>query len=360
MTTRPFPSIVQAFFQQYLVAERNLSPNTVLSYRDGIRLLLRYVASRVGRDPDQLSMEDFDAERVRNFLDWLEKERKCSPRSRNQRLAAIKTFFRYVASTSPEHLDRCRQIREIATKRFAHRTPQYLEHAETKALLHAIDPQSRHGVRDQALLCLMFNTGARVQEIVDLNVSDLRLEPSAQVRLMGKGRKERTCPLWRETVVLLRGWIALRAGGAADRSPLFVNARGERITRHGIAYILARVARRANLQVSTPRLHRITPHTIRHTTAMELLRARVDITIIAAWLGHSDLSTTHGYVEIDARMKRAAIAATSSGFLPAGTPAKYPRPSVVEWLDALGRNPDYAERSRGCPVPVACPSPCST
>lgn len=360
MPVRPLSSIVQAFFQQYLVAERNLSPNTVLSYRDGIRLVLQYVSERVGRDPDRLSFEDFDAERVREFLDWLETERKCSPRTRNQRLAAIKTFFRYVASTTPEHLDRCRRIREIATKRITHQAPQYLEPDEMKTLTQAIDPKARDGARDLALICLMHNTGARVQEVADLNLSHLRLEATAQVRLMGKGRKERTCPLWAQTVAVLRRWIALRGGSVTGDSPLFVNARGERITRYGIAFILRRAALRANLQIPSQHLRRVTPHTIRHTTAMDLLRAGVDLTVIAAWLGHADLTTTNGYVQIDMRMKQAAIAATSTGFLPDRPVAKYPRPSVVAWLDALGKHPDYVERSRAPSVPVARPAACST
>ena len=283
--TPTFTVIVQAFFEQHLVAERGLSSNTILSYRDTMRLLLEYLTKELQRAPDRLTLEDFDTTRVRQFLDWLETSlRHCTARTRNQRLAAIKAFFRYVATRTPEHLDRCRQIRDISAKRVEHKTVRYLEESEMQAILKGIAPPAPDAVRDQALLTLMYNSGARVSEIVGLNVLDLRLGAAPKVRVMGKGQKERDCPLWSQTVELLRQWLKFRGLPENANAPLFVNARGERLTRSGIAYILKRAAQHADLPSDPTRPKNITPHVIRHTTAMHLLTSGVDdITVISAW-----------------------------------------------------------------------------
>jgi site-specific recombinase XerD len=291
-----------------------------------------------------LTFEDFDAARVRQFLDWLEASRQCKARTRNQRLAAIKAFFGYVASRAPEHLDRCRQIRDIAAKRIKHEAVRYLEESDMQAILKGIDPSSPDALRDSALLTLMYNTGARVSEIVDLDVVKLRLGAPPMVRLMGKGRKERDVPLWSQTVALLRQWLQLRGLPEDAKVPLFVNARGVRLTRSGITYILKRAVGHADLPPESTRPKSITPHVVRHTTAMHLLTSGVDITVISSWLGHSQLSTTHTYVEITNRMKQAAIAAATN-ILPESITTPYPPPALIEWLDALGRGQRYVERS---------------
>jgi site-specific recombinase XerD len=332
----PFSRIVQDFFQRHLVGERNLSPHTVFSYRDAMKLLIQSVGRSLHRSPDRLALEDFDAPRIRMFLEELERERHCSPRTRNQRLAAIKTFFRYVASLAPEHLERCRQIREIATRRVSHKAISYMEQKAMETILAGIDLRSPTGLRDRALLTLLYNTGARVQEIVDLGVTAIRFAAPAKVRLMGKGRKERDCPLWNQTVDLLRRYISQRRLPENSNTPLFINSRGQRLTRHGVAYILRR-----SLEHTTPHPEvalptKLTPHIIRHTTAMELLRAGVDITVIAAWLGHVDLRTTHQYVEIDLRMKHAAIAESNAGLLDSFETGDLDS-TIIEWLDALGK-----------------------
>lgn len=344
--TASFTATVQSFFQQYLVAERGLSPNTVLSYRDTMRLLLEYSSKERQRPPDQLTLEDFDATRVRQFLDWLEASRKCKSRTRNLRLAAIKAFFGYVASRAPEHLDRCRQIRDISAKRIEHKTVGYLEESDMEAILKELDPSSPDpdALRDKTLLTFMYNTGARVSEIVDLDVVKLRLGATPMVRIMGKGRKERDVPLWSQTVALLRQWLQLRGLSEDAKAPLFVNALGARLTRTGITYILARAVGRTNLPPNSTRPRRITPHVIRHTTAMHLLTSRVDITVISAWLGHAQLSTTSTYVEITNRMKQAAIAAATT-ILPESIKTQYPPQPLIDWLEALGRGQRYVERT---------------
>ncbi len=324
--------LVQDFFEKHLTIERNASRNTVLAYRDALRLFLRHAAERFGCAADQLDHAILEVDAVRSFLGWLEKERKCSARTRNHRLAAIKAFVRYVASVAPEHLERCRRIRELPPARFEKSEVEYLIDNEILELVKAATEK-----RDRALLLLMYNTGARVQELVDLDVCDIRLDPVPIVTLQGKGRKQRTCPLWARTVDALKQWLAERRG--AD-GPLFLNVQGRRLSRSGVAYILRSLAARA--EISPRHATRVTPHVIRHTTAMHLLQAGVDITTIAAWLGHSQLDTTYGYVEIDLRMKQKAVAATAMP-LPELTQGKFPEGDLLTWLASLGRSRRYVQ-----------------
>ncbi len=333
--------LVQDFFEKHLSIERNASRNTMLAYRDALKLFLSYAAQRFECAVDQLDHQILDDDVVRSFLDWLEEKRKCGARTRNQRLAAIKSFARYVASCAPEHLERCRRIRELRPARFDHPEVNYLEDDEICELLKAAT-----GRRDRALLLLMYNTGARVQELVDLDICDLRLDPVAMVTLEGKGRKQRTCPLWDRTVQALEQWLAERgdAGG-----PLFLNAQGRRLSRSGVAYILRKLAEHAGITLQ--HATRVTPHVIRHTTAMHLLQSGVDITTIAAWLGHSQLATTHGYVEIDLRMKQKALAATAA--VPELTQGNFPKGDLLTWLAGLGRSQRYVQSPPPMPaIPI--------
>ncbi len=324
--------LVQDFFEKHLTIERNASRNTVLAYRDALKLFLHHAAERMGCAVDQLDHAILDVDVVRSFLAWLEKQRKCGARTRNHRLAAIKAFARYVASVAPEHLERCRRIRELAPARFEQPEVEYLDDDEILELMKAAQ-----GRRDRVLLLLMYNTGARVQEIADLDLCDLRLDPVPIVTLEGKGRKQRTCPLWARTVNALEQWLAER-GDAGE--PLFLNAQGRRLSRSGVAYILRKLAALAGL--SPRHATRVTPHVIRHTTAMHLLHASVDITTIAAWLGHSQLTTTHAYVEIDLRMKQKAVAATAAS-LPELAQGQFPEGDLLTWLAGLGRSRRYVE-----------------
>lgn len=332
------PLMVQSFFQRFLITDRDVSPHTVRSYRDALKLFLCFAAGRLGRPPEALTFEDLDAELVRAFLGDAELHRGNKPRSRNQRLAALKTFFRYVATNSPEHLDRCRRIRELPSKAIQRPEPEFLERGEVDALFDAIDPNSPAGRRDQTLLLLLYNTGARVQEVVSLNVGDLRLDAAPLVRLKGKGRKVRSCPLWSRTAQTLQRWIA-SLDSPPPSSPLFLNRRGQRLSRSGVAYILRTAADRAGL-ARPARARHLTPHVMRHTTAMHLLEAKVDITTIAAWLGHAQLSTTHGYVKVDLRMKQDALEVASTPKLREGS---YPSPGLIEWLAGLAKAPRYAQ-----------------
>jgi site-specific recombinase XerD len=328
------PVLVQDFFEKHLTVERQASRNTVLAYRDALKLFLEHAATLRKCCAEQLDHTVLDADVVRSFLDALSKQRECGPRTRNQRLAAVKAFARFVASIAPEHLERCRRIRELLPARFERPEVRYLDDTEVVALIRSVPADHR---RYRALLLLLYNTGARVQEVVDLNVGDLRLDPVPVVTLRGKGRKHRTCPLWNRTVEALRAWLDERPN-CSPAAPLFLNARGTRISRSGIAHVISCQVKKAGIR--TRHTQNVSPHVLRHTTAMHLLKQGVDITTIAAWLGHADLSTTHAYVEIDLRMKQAAVAASAA--LPALQGGSFPAKGLLAWLTNLGRS-NYAQ-----------------
>lgn len=335
---RPVVSLqkhVQDFFERHLPLERNASRNTILAYRDALKLFLAHAAEATGTAVDELDHSVLDVDRVRSFLDWLAQERYNAPRTRNQRLAALKAFARYMGSVAPEHLERCRRVRELAPAAFEKPEIEYLTIDEIGQLLQAIPPAQR---RDRALLLLLYNTGARVQELIDLDLADVRTDPTPLVTLRGKGRKQRTCPLWDRTVRAIDHWIQLRGQGSG---PLFVNKHGRRLSRSGVAYILSTIARHARL--SPQHARRVTPHVIRHSTAMHLLESDVDITTIAAWLGHAHLDTTNAYVEITQRMKHRALAAATA--IPELRHGTFPPNDLIQWLACLGRSPNYAQPS---------------
>lgn len=327
----PLARHIQDFFEKYLTTLRNASRHTVLAYRDTFRLFLRNAAERTGVEIDQLDHSILEIDSVGSFLEHLEKERGCGPRTRNQRLAAIKSFARYLASVAPEHLERCRRIRDIAIAHFERPEVEYLTLDEVTRLLTAAEEP-----RDQALLLLLYNSGGRVQEVVDLDLCDLQTDPVALVSFNGKGRRQRTCPLWDRTLEAVDRWLDERGHG---KGPLFLNRQGQRLTRSGVAYILRRLVEKAQLEPQHAK--RVTPHVIRHTTAMHLLQADVDITTIAAWLGHARLDTTHAYVEIDLRMKQQAIAAMELPPQLAG--GTFPEGRLLAWLTALGKTSNYAQ-----------------
>lgn len=345
--------LVQRFFTQYLTAQRGLSPNTLLSYRDSLKLLLQFAARQTAKPPDQLTLEDFDANLIGAFLDDLEQTRGHCSRTRNNRLAGLRTFFRYVAGQEPTVMERCQRICDIPLKRTEHRTIEYLEDEEIRALLESVDPSSPNGLRDYALWLFLYNTGARVQEVVDLELADLRLQPPFQGKLTGKGRKERLCPLWPETVSALQTYFRHRDAQASSVPSVFVNARGEPITRFGIRYLVRQYAAKAAKTCPSLKSKNVTPHSLRHTTAMHLLQAGNDITVVKDWLGHADVNTTHGYVEIDLEMKRKALQACRAPDLKASRRRpKWQTPKILQWLEELSKAAnDYVKSSPGFPFP---------
>jgi integrase/recombinase XerD len=274
---------------------------------------------------------------VLTFLDHVETVRGCSPRTRNARLAAIRAFFGFLAREEPSLLLHCQAIRAIPLKRTEHKAVDYLEEKEIQAMLDAVDVNSRTGIRDKALLLLLYNTGARVSEIVGLNVTDLRLDDAPQVKLLGKGKKHRSCPLWPETAEALKAYLQQRAPKDPGGEQFFLNANGSAITRFGVRYIIRKYAAKAENACASITSKNVSPHTIRHTTAMHLLRAGNDVNMVSYWLGHADINTTHVYVEIDMEMKRQMLQKAPAPAVNNALPWR--KPDILQWLSRLAKTP---------------------
>lgn len=300
-----FATLVRDFFCDRLVTQQNVSPHTVAAYRDTVRLLLGFVGQRRRAPPGRLTLDDFDAPTVLAFLDHLETGRGNSARTRNARLTAIRAFVTYAASRDPTALPLAQRVRAIPGKRFDRPLLGHLTRTEVEAVLDAPGRAGWSGRRDRALFTLMYNTGARVSEAVGLCRGDLTAGPAASVRIRGKGRKDRCVPLWKATAALLAGWLP--EVGAGERSPLFPNRLGRPLSRSGVEERLRRAVATAAVRCPSLAEKDISPHTLRHTTAMHLLQAGVDVTLIALWLGHESPETTHQYVEADVEMKRRVL-----------------------------------------------------
>jgi|LakMenEpi03Aug12_release.lakeMendotaPanAssembly.Ray.scaffolds.fasta_scaffold101953_3 integrase/recombinase XerD len=311
LLSRPseFSSLLQRFFVDRLSTQKNVSPATIAAYRDTFRLLLRYAEQRIGKVPSKLTLGDFNANLVLAFLDFLEKERKNSIRSRNARLAAVHSFAKYACLQCPQAMNILQQILAIPMKRFEKPLVSCLSRDEMQALLSAPDSSTWCGLRDRLLLAILYNTGARVSEVIGIRVSDVTLEGSACIRLRGKGRKQRTIPIWKSTASEIRSWLKLQS--LKPDQPLLPNRDGTTMTRSNVAERLAIAVLKATRQCPQLKAHRITPHSIRHATALHLLQSGIDITVIALWLGHESPTTTHIYVEADMAMKERVLAATS-------------------------------------------------
>jgi len=303
----PLGPFVRRFLLESVVADRNLSRNTQKSYRDAIRLLLRFITERYGIEPTRLTVEEINVEVVRNFLTYLEKERDSSPATANQRLTAIRSLFHFVSQCVPELVDLAAQVEALPLRKTILPTIPYLEKEEMDALLAAPDRRRPQGQRDYALLLFLYNTGARADEAAHLTVGDLNLGTSPSVRILGKGRKIRVCPLWPHTAKVLRALLGRRLEGSPDAF-VFLNVRNAPITRFGIHTLVERSVARALKAMPSLRRKRVSPHVIRHSTASHLLRAGVDINTIRAWLGHVSLETTNRYAEADLQMKAKALA----------------------------------------------------
>lgn len=300
-----FPKLVQDFFLQRLQAQRNASPRTIASYRDMFRLLFQWAEQHLHKAPSAIVVADLDAPAILAFLDHLERDRHNAVRTRNARLAALHSFFHYAASRDPANLPTIHRILAIPAKRHDRPVLGFLTREQVGAILGALDLTTWSGRRDQALLTTLYNTGARVSEALDLQVSDVTRGREGSLRLHGKGRKDRLVPLWKSTSRLLQAW--LDCGGATPDAPLFPNRDGNRMNRSGVAHRLRVAVKAATATCPSLQRIRVSPHTFRHTTAMHLLQANVDITVIAMWLGHESPTTTHRYVEADLAMKQRTL-----------------------------------------------------
>lgn len=313
-----------------------MSPHTVCSYRDAVTLLLRFLAKRHDRDVVRLDFKDLAPDDILAFLHHLETERHNATSTRNARLAAIHAFARFAAANHPEHLELCQRILAVPFKRARARLVEYLEAREIAAILDAPDRTTLDGRRDHALLLTLFNTGARVQEILDLRPADLQLVRPYQARLRGKGRKERLCPLWPRTVKTLRALFVENGVEPTSTAQLFRNRRGEPLTRFGVRYLLRKYARAASPAAPTLAGKRVHPHVLRHTTAVHLLQAGVDLVTISHWLGHASIETTNRYAAVDLEMKRAAVAkARPIGPVAPAVAAWHTDTTILQWLEAL-------------------------
>ena len=302
----PLGPVLRRYFCEYLVSQRDLSPRTIGSYRDTFRLLLGFLERRYRVKPDVVCVDDLDASRVLMFLDDLERRRGNTARTRNVRLAAIRSFLRHAAAADPLLLPVAQRVLAIPAKRFERASVGYLTREQIQTIVDSPEATTFSGQRDRVLLMLLYNTGARVSELAGLRIQDVSLESRMSVHIHGKGRKNRSVPLWRQTVKLLRAWLR-QLGGAPD-SPLLPNARGNPMTRSGIAQRLKLAVKRAASEHSALRSMRISPHMIRHTTAMHLLQSGVDLSVIAMWLGHETTQTTHQYLDADLELKKQALA----------------------------------------------------
>jgi site-specific recombinase XerD len=307
-STARFPALLEGFFTDRLMRQRQASPHTIASYRDTFRLLLAYAQQRLHKAPSDLTMPELDTPLLGDFLEHLEQERDNSARSRNVRLAAIHSFFRYVALHEPQHSALAQRVLAMPSKRYVRRPIEFLTRVEVEALLAAPDPTHWAGRRDRALLLLAVQTGLRAAELIGLRCQDIVLGPGAHVCCQGKGRKLRCTPLRKDTVALLRGWLRERQGEPSE--PAFPNARGTALSHDGLHYLLDKHLATAQRQCPSLTHKHVTPHVLRHTLAMDLLQHGVDRSVIALWLGHESVETTSMYLHADPKLKEQALART--------------------------------------------------
>ena len=341
--THSIALVIQRFFHEYIPVIRGLSVETTLAYRDAMKLLLCFAADQLRRNVDRLTIEDLNPDLVVAFLNHLEEDRGCCVRTRNARFAAVCTFFDYVGRQLPALLPQCHAVRSIPKKHDEHRSIDYFNACEVQAMMNAIDLASRTGLRDRALLLFLFNTGTRAQECVNVCADDLRLDSQGQVKIMGKRRKERICPLWPETVDAILAYMPEEDRDVdSARTPVFRNANGKQMTRFGVRYVVKKLAERAADKCPSLRKKTVGPHTWRHSTAMHLLQADNDINMVSYWLGHATTSTTHLYVEIDMEMKRKMLADAPA---PKGISRRprWKKQKTIAWLDALSQTPSYVK-----------------
>lgn len=326
-----FPALLEAFFTDRLLRQRRASPHTIAGYRDAFRLLLRFAEDKIGKAPSALSIADLDVPFLGEFLEHLETERGNSARTRNVRLTAIHSFFRYVALCEPAHSALCQRVLAIPSKRHEKKQIEFLTRSEVKAVLAAPNLATWTGRRDRTLLLVAAQTGLRVSELIGLLRRDIVLGTGAHIRCEGKGRKERCTPLLDEATEMLAAWLRECAKGEAE--PVFPSIRGGHLSRDGVERIVTRHTATAGKACPSLRRKRISPHVLRHTAAMELLRSGVDRSVIALWLGHESVETTQIYLHADMSMKEKALARTT----PTGIkPGRYrPDDDLLAFLESL-------------------------
>lgn len=339
MATTDFARLLTRYFSQYLPAQRNLSERTIQSYRDTFKLLLQFGRDERGWMPEHLTLDQIDRTCLEDFLDWLETTRHCGISTRNQRLAALRTFFRWVAYEAPEFMEQTQRILGMAWKKTPQPIVTYLTPAAMQALLAQPAGHTARGRRDRTLLALLYDTGARVQEIVDVRVRDIRLANPPVLTLTGKGRKRRVVPLMATTATLVAEYLTEHR---LDRPefrdhPVFFNSQRRALTRWGITYILQKYAAQARVQAPGKFPETVSPHLLRHSKAMHLLQAGVNLIYIRDFLGHSDVTTTEIYARADAEMKRQALESATIPGVDLAPTSWTEDTDLMQWLAQLGR-----------------------
>jgi site-specific recombinase XerD len=331
MTATTFPALLQRFFTERLLGQLGASPNTIACYRDAFRLLLRFAAERLRRTPSDLRVEDLDASFLGQFLDHLEHTRGCSARTRNARLSALHAFFRYVALEEPSYALHCQRVLAMPAKRYERRPVEFLGEEEIAALVAAPDPATWIGRRDRTLLLVAVRTGLRNSELTALRRADVTLETGAHVRCLGKGRKKRCTPLHPDIIPILKSW--LQEQDPDPGAPLFPGSRGGHLSADAVQRLVSKYVAVATTRYPSLAEKKITPHTLRHSTAMEMLRRGVDRSVIALWLGHESIETTQHYLHADMQLKEQALAhANPSGL----APGRYrPDDALIAFLEGL-------------------------
>lgn len=339
MSSSQLGPLIHAFFEDELRCQKGLRLASIRSYRDALRLFLLFVADDTSRKLTRLSLADLTGERVRRFLNFLEEKRHNQIRSRNHRLAAIRSLFEYLAKREPTMLAEAQKVAGIPVKRTSPPQTLYLEHDEINVLFSDLPRDGPFSLRDHALLLFLYNTGARVQEVADLRVAHLDLTARHQARLHGKGDKWRLCPLWDKTAALLQQLLKAQTPPPSPESPVFTSRNGNPLTRYGIYKIVRRHTVQMVKKDASGQTRLISPHIFRHTTAVHLLEAGVEVNVIRAWLGHVSLETTNRYAEVNLRMKVAALKTCEP---PVNISEAFPRkpiwrddPTLLNWLQSL-------------------------